>query len=87
MSEADEDPAWDEAVASFATAKPVELVRGPRTVTVTVTRDGAERIGTSEQLDGFRVSAGSREAVWLAAKKALDGWLDPAVALEFVEAF
>jgi hypothetical protein len=67
--------------------EPAELVRPPRTVVVDVTRGGSRWVATSEQIDGFRVSSGSREALHAAAREALAGWLDPAVTLEFAEKF
>ena len=67
--------------------EPAELIRQARTVIIDVTRAGAEWVATSRQLDGFRVSAKSREAVYVAARKALADWLDPAVTLEFAEDF
>jgi hypothetical protein len=62
-----------------------ELARPPRTVVIDVSRAGARWTATSEQVDGFRVSAASPLALTSAAVKALAEWLDPAVKLEFRE--
>jgi hypothetical protein len=79
------EPTWDEAVAAFETATPVELVRPRRHVTVVYRYADGSFTATSPDLTGFGISGRSlRETIEL-VKQDLAGFLDPAV--EILERF
>jgi predicted RNase H-like HicB family nuclease len=79
------EPTWDEAVAAFEAAEPVELVRSPRKIVVTYRYADGSFVATSPALTGFEVAGSSLHEARLRAKEALAAYLDPVV--EVVERF
>lgn len=73
------DPTWDEAVAVFEAATPVELVRGPREITVVYRYADGSFTATSPDLTGFEVSGQSLHETRGLVQQDLAGFLDPAV--------
>jgi hypothetical protein len=73
------DPTWEEALAEFNDALPVELERSPRKITVVYRFTGGGFAATSPDLRGFRVTGRTLREVKAAARHDLQGFLDPAV--------
>ena len=79
------EPTWDEAVAAFEAAEPVELVRSPRKIVVIYRYTDGSFVATSPALAGFEVTGSSLHEARQQARDALAAYLDPAV--EVVERF
>lgn len=75
------EPTWQEAIATFNAATPVELVRPPRRITVVYRYSDGAFTATSASVPGFRVTGTSLQQVRRAALEDLAGFLDPAVAI------
>ena len=73
------DPTWDEAVAVFEAATPVELVRGPREITVVYRYADGSFTATSPDLTGFAISGRSLHETRDLVRQDLAGFLDPAI--------
>jgi predicted RNase H-like HicB family nuclease len=73
------EPTWDEAIAAFNRAAPVELVRSPRRITVVYRYTDGIFTATSPDVRGFRVTARSLHEARAAVREDLDRFLDPAV--------
>jgi hypothetical protein len=73
------DPTWDEAVAAFEAATPVELVRPPREITVVYRYADRSFNASSPDLTGFEVSGPSLYETREQVRQDLAGFLDPAV--------
>jgi hypothetical protein len=73
------DPTWDEAVAAFEAATPVELVRPPREITVVYRYADGSFTASSLDLAGFEVSGRSLHEIRELVRQDLVGFLDPAV--------
>jgi predicted RNase H-like HicB family nuclease len=76
------DPTWEEAVAAFEAAEPVEVVRPPRTVNVVYQYAAGVFTATSPELRGLRMTGRSLDETMGLVRASLDGWLDPAVTVE-----
>jgi hypothetical protein len=75
----EDEPTWDEAVASFDAATPVELARSPRQVTVLYRYANGVFTATSPELGGFRITGRSLPEAMGLVRHGLEGFLDPAV--------
>jgi hypothetical protein len=73
------DPTWDEAVAAFQAATPVELVRGPRRIAVVYRYANGTFTATSPDIAGFEISGPSLDQTRRLVQQDLIGFLDPAV--------
>lgn len=73
------EPTWDEALAAFEAASPVELVRPPRQVTVIYRYADGVFTATSPEIKGFRTSGPSLHETRSLVRQDLDRFLDPAV--------
>jgi hypothetical protein len=83
----EDDPTWDEAVAAFDAATPVELLRSPRQVTVVYRYADDVFTATSPELRGFRITGRSLHEAKALVRHDLEGFLDPAIeVLEHVPA-
>jgi predicted RNase H-like HicB family nuclease len=78
-SNMDDDPTWDEAIATFNAARPEELVRSPHHVTVVYRYADGVFIATSPEVRGFRVTGRNLREARTAAREDLEKFLDPAV--------
>jgi predicted RNase H-like HicB family nuclease len=83
--EGEQEPTWDEAVAAFEAAEPVELVRSARKIVVMYRYADGTFMATSPALTGFEVTGASLHETRQRAREALAAYLDPAV--EVVERF
>lgn len=80
MSDADGYPeTWLEAAAAFARARPAEVVRGPRHVTVNYRAEGRGFAATSPEISGFRAFGRTLDEARDAARMHLELFLDPEV--------
>jgi len=77
----EQDPTWDEAVAAFEAATPVELVRPLRKITVAYRYADGTFTATSPDLRGFEVSGSSLSETKRLVALNLRGFLDPTVEL------
>ena len=73
------EPTWDEAVAAFDAATPVELARSPRQVTVVYRFVDGAFMATSPEMRGLRFAGRSLPEVRALVRQDLEGFLDPAV--------
>lgn len=73
------EPTWDEAVAAFEAATPVELVRPPQQITVVYRYADGSFTATSPDLTGFGISGRSLHETRGLVKQDLAGFLDAAV--------
>jgi hypothetical protein len=73
------EPTWDEAVAALEAAEPVELVRGPREITVLYRYADGRFTATSPDVTGFKISARSLHETRSLVQHDLADFLDPAV--------
>lgn len=73
------EPTWEEAVATFNKAAPVELVRSPRKITVVYRYADGVFTATSPDVKGFRATGANLHEAKAAAREDLDRFLDPAV--------
>lgn len=73
------EPTWDEALAAFKAASPVELVRPPRQVTVIYRYADGRFTATSPEIRGFRTSGPSLHETRSLVRQDLDRFLDPPV--------
>src|SRR5262245_42911300 len=73
------EPTWEEALAEFNDALPVELERSPRKITVVYRFTGDGFVATSPDLKGFRATGRTLREVKAAATQDLQSFLDPAV--------
>lgn len=73
------EPTWDEAVAAFNRAAPVELVRSPRQVTVVYQYANGTFTATSPDVRSFRVTGQSLHETRAGVREDLERFLDPAV--------
>jgi hypothetical protein len=73
------EPTWEEAVAAFNRAAPVELVRSPRKITVVYRYADGIFTATSPDVKSFRVTGPNLHETKAAAREDLQRFLDPAV--------
>jgi hypothetical protein len=81
-SASDRDPTWEEAVAQFRTAKPVELVRPARKVVIQYRYEHGSFSAISPDLTGFEVTGASLPAVKALVREKLESYLDRGVELD-----
>ena len=76
-----DDLSWDEAVAMFGNAAPVEVERGARTLRIEYRRHLGGWRATSPDIPGFDVSGGSLADTKQRVRDDLTGWLDGGVTV------
>ena len=77
--EDEREPTWDEAVAEFDAAVPVESTRSPRTITVVYRYADGIFTATSPEIKGFRTTGPSLYETRGLVQQDLERFLDPAV--------
>lgn len=77
----DREPTWQEAVAEFEAAQPVELARSARKILVIYRYVDGRFLARSPELRGFEVSDSSLRGARELAHEALCAYLDPAVEI------
>jgi hypothetical protein len=80
--EDDQEPTWEEAVAEFEAAAPVELVRPPRKFTVVYRYTDGIFTATSPALRSFELTGRSLHETRELVKRDLGEFLDPEVEVE-----
>jgi hypothetical protein len=83
----DDEPTWDEAVATFGSGRSVSLARPARKIIIRYRYEGGRCYATSPELTGFQVDGANLYETRNLAHKALRGWLDPGVELDEVMPF
>jgi hypothetical protein len=73
------EPTWDEAVAAFEAAVPVELVRPPREITVIYRYVDGIFTAMSPDVKGFRTTGCTLHETRQLVRQDLERFLDPSV--------
>lgn len=76
------EPSWEEAIAEFNDATPVELSRSPRAITVVYRYADHIFTATSPDIKGFRVAGPSLHETRGLVRQDLERFLDQAVTIE-----
>jgi predicted RNase H-like HicB family nuclease len=77
----EDDLTWDEAVAVFEAAQPVDLVRSHRQILVIIRYADDRFTATSPELTGFEVSGPTLAETRRLAREAVTAYVDPAVEI------